>query len=467
MTTSGAVRYLLPCSASFKCFDRFSILDDLDLGELEDADGQVPFWHVFTTLLGSPVETPTQLVVLLDTIAVTVRGTSGPAGDYQLLKCFINDSQPAFCDAYWPLIVQLALELPRHFPSGSLRILGADGSPSPLTLSRRETACLIVHQFLCTLRAPAWREDFFDFSIWYASGQRHEQACRIYLVCLFAYLGTFLPSSNRRHDDWYITYTLVTAEPGYATLGSSQAALSPIEIVLAESYQTSPVQLGLPSGAAVVSANRYIGFGQSATQEEVHVGSSPEACPAVLFTPPLGRHQVLVVRGAEAVLNIAGQRRDITARAQDVGVSVDWRQRTMLFMDALELDAEDDQSGLPDLTPENLTREVNKAAIAFSSGVYEVVCSPLWGCGAFGGDPFVKVAVLWCAASVAHTSLKIICDRELQELVSSLNSLVAAVGRRLETAQDLMGLLRSVPRNTARLATLDWMVQRLALEARD
>ncbi|TGJ88539.1 hypothetical protein E0Z10_g181 [Xylaria hypoxylon] len=379
MTTSDAVQYLLPCSASFKCLDRFSILDDL--GEPEDVDGQVPFWYIFTTLLRSSVQTPTQLAELLDTIAVTLRESPGPAGDYQLLKFFISGLQPAFFDTYWPLIVQLALELPQHFPSGSLQVLGAEEA---LLLASKEWV-----------------------------------------------------------DDWYITYTLVTAGPHHTALGSSPVPLSPIEIEIVESYQTCPVQLGLPSGAAVVSANRYIGFGQSATQEEVHAGSSPETCPAVLITPPLGKNQVLVIRGAEAVLNITGQRREIKAIAQDVGVSVDWRQRTMLFMDALELDIEDDEDGLPDLTPENLTREVDKAAIAFSSGVYEVVCSPLWGCGAFGGDPFVKVALLWCAASVAHTSLKIICDSGLQEIVSSLNILVAAVRRRLETAQDLIELLRT------------------------
>ncbi|KAI0105049.1 poly glycohydrolase-domain-containing protein [Nemania sp. FL0031] len=465
MNIHEGTRYLLPCSASFKCYDRFSILDDP--GELEDADDQVPFWHILTALLRSSVETPTQLAELLDTIAVTLRDSSGPAGDYQLLTSFIGASQPSFFDTHWPLIVQLALELPQHFPSGSLPVLGAEGSLSTLRLSRRQTACLVVHQFLCTLHAPVWREDFFDFSIWYGSGQRHEAACEIYLACLFAYLETFLSTSKQQQDDRDITYTLVAAQTDYAALGSSPVSLSPIEIVLVDNYQTSPKQLGLPSGAAVVSANRYIGSGQSATQEEVHVGSSPEACPAVLITPPLERNQVLVVRGAKAVINIAGQRRDIGAAPHESEGSVDWRQRTMLFMDALELDAEGDETSLPDLAPENLTREVNKAAIAFTSGPYEVVYSPLWGCGAFGGDPFVKVMLLWCAASVANVPLKIICDRREGKVASSLNSLVLEAGRRLETAQDLLGLLLSVSRKTTRLETFDCMIERLAASARD
>ncbi|KAK5626506.1 hypothetical protein RRF57_002221 [Xylaria bambusicola] len=130
-------------------------------------------------------------------------------------------------------------------------------------------------------------------------------------------------------------------------------------------------------------------------------------------------------------------------------------------MGALELDAESNENGLPDLSPENLTREVNKAAIAFSLGVYEGIYGPLWGCGAFDGDPYVKVALLWCAASVARISLKIIFDREAYEIVTSLNRLMTAVRGRLATVQDLMDLVRSIPRNTARLRTLEWMVERL------
>ncbi|KAI1196707.1 poly glycohydrolase-domain-containing protein [Nemania serpens] len=462
MTTNEAERYLLPCSASFKCIDRFSILDNLE--DFEDVDGQVPFWPLFTTLLRSPVETPAQLAEILDTIAVTLRDTSGPAGDYELLKSFIGTSQPEFFDRYWPSIVQLALELPQHFPHGSLPILGTGHSQSTLKLSSRQAASLVVHQFLCTLRAPVWREDFFDFSIWYGSGQRHQEACRIYLTCLFTYLEAFLPTIEKSQEDRYITYTLMTTDPGRAVLGPSPISLSPIEITVVDSYQTNPEQLGLPSGAAVVSAHRYIGFGQSATQEEVHVGSSPEACPAVLVTPPLRENQVLVIRGAKAVMNITGQRREIRVMAQDDKEGrVDWRQRTMLFMDALELDVEDDETGLPDLKPDHLTREIDKAVIAFSSGPYDVIWSPIWGCGAFGGDPFVKVALLWCAASLACAPLKISCDRESAELPYSLQRLVVEIKRRMGTAQDLLALLRSIPRQTARLKTLDRMMEQLEL----
>ncbi len=424
----------------------------------------MPFWDLLMTLFKSQVETPNQLVELLETIAVTLRGNSEPAGDYHLLKSFISDSLPEFFNTHWPSIIQLARDLPRQFPSSSLPVLGLEASGSTLRLSRRQTACLLVHQFLCTLRPPVWRENYFDFSIWYASGQRHEQACRTYLTCFFTYLETFDSQPKGPPDDWFVTYTLVTSEKDYAALSSSSVPLGSIEIAFVDSYQTNATQLGLPSGAAVVAANRYIGFGQSATQEEVHVGSSPEACPAVLITPPLESNQVLVVRGAQSVLNIIGERRNITAAAQEVGKSPDWRQRAMLFMDALELDAAANETGLPDLVPENLSREINKAAIAFSSGVYDVVFAPQWGCGAFGGDPFVKMMLLWCAASIAKTPLKILCDQGSREVASSLNSLISAAKGRLKTAQELVSLLQSIPRRTARLATIDRMMELLEKE---
>ncbi|TRX92375.1 hypothetical protein FHL15_006761 [Xylaria flabelliformis] len=317
MTTTDTTRYLLPCAPSFKRPDRFNILDDSE--ELEDANGQVPFWPLLTTLLKS---------------------SFGPAKDYHRLKSFIGDLQPSFFDELWPVIVRLALNLLRHFPSGSLQLLGDDG---------------------------------------------------------------------------------------FAAIGSSPVPLCPIEVVAVDNYQTCPTQLGMPSGAAVVSVNRFVGFGQSATQEEL-----------------------LIVKGVEAVLNIIGKRRGIKIAAQEVGGSVDWRQRAMLFMDASELDVESDENGLPDLAPQNLIRDLNKAMIAFCSGSYEVIYSPLWGCGAFGGDPFVKLVLLWCAASVAHTSLKIICGRDAQEITLNLNNLISAARKRHETAQGLNGLLLSIPQKTAR-----------------
>ncbi|KAI1326746.1 hypothetical protein F5Y16DRAFT_410701 [Xylariaceae sp. FL0255] len=464
MDSKPPLEYALPCSPSFKCLDRFSIIENPE--DLEDENGMIPFWPVLESLLQSPVHSSRQLADLLETIAVTLRETSEPAGDYGLLKSFIDEHlTQTFFKEVWPQLVQFALELPQHFPSGSLPVLQTDASTRPhpsvsaLSLNRRQTACLVAHQFLCTLRAPSWRDECSDFSIWYGSNQRHEEACRIYLSCLFTYLERQLsepPQSTKSQHN--IIYSLHRTGPTSKALasGASEKPLAPIEIEITDRYETSPLHLGLPGGAAVVSGNRHIGFGQSATQEEIVVGSSPEACPAVL-----------VIRGTEAVRNVVGQCREIRVVPQSTVAEeegTDWSRRTMLFMDALEIDnlsASDTEGVLPDLVPAHIDRELIKAMTAFSSGVYEVVNAPLWGCGAFGGDPFVKVMLMWCAASAVgkhRAKLRILCDVASRGVAEDLGRLMGRVTERLGSAQQLLGLVRSIPGETERLATYGVMM---------
>ncbi|KAG7292847.1 hypothetical protein NEMBOFW57_002892 [Staphylotrichum longicolle] len=265
----------------------------------KDPSGHIPLWPLLHHLLlpppnPQPGEQPvvtswSALTALLDTIAVTVHGTAHPAGDYALLREAVASrfgTEARFLEAVWPRLAALALEMPALFPSGQVPILGrgggygGGGGCERVALSRRQAACLVVHQFLRTLAGPGWKDG--------------EEAGAGVWGCL--------------------------------------------------------------GGAAVVSANKYVGFGQSATQEEIHVGSSPEACPAVLLTPPLRDDQVLVVRGAQAMANITGQRRDIKVEGMPLpdGGQKAWQERTMLFMDALELDMAEEGDVLPDLLPRNM-----------------------------------------------------------------------------------------------------------------
>ncbi|KIE00657.1 acriflavine sensitivity control protein acr-2, partial [Metarhizium majus ARSEF 297] len=52
------------------------------------------------------------------------------------------------------------------------------------------------------------------------------------------------------------------------------------------SYSTLQQELACQgsNGAVAASANKDIGFGHLATQEEIYVGSCAEACPTVLVT---------------------------------------------------------------------------------------------------------------------------------------------------------------------------------------
>ncbi|KAF7562879.1 hypothetical protein G7046_g1220 [Stylonectria norvegica] len=61
-----------------------------------------------------------------------------------------------------------------------------------------------------------------------------------------------------------------------------------------------------PRGATIVSANKVLGFGQSATQEEIFAGIALEACPAVLVALCLNDETILLVSFARPTLDVTG-----------------------------------------------------------------------------------------------------------------------------------------------------------------
>ncbi|KAI0878670.1 hypothetical protein GGS24DRAFT_496640 [Hypoxylon argillaceum] len=142
-------------------------------------------------------------------------------------------------------------------------------------------------------------------------------------------------------------------------MGSLPVALSQIEIAGVGSYQTCPElwvvgKLGRSSRGKLTR-----GLSDCSSHHAARAQSS--SCG----------------EGTEALLNITEQRREIKAVANDVEASVNWRQCTMMLMDALEPDVKGNENDPPDLAPENLARDINKAAIAFSSGTYCIIDSPL------------------------------------------------------------------------------------------
>lgn len=458
--------YVLPNSSTQRCLDRFSILD-LD----EDAEGKVPFWPLLVETLKQPVTTAVQLVDVLDTVSNILRASSGDAGDYGTLRAEVQRIEPKFFQDLWPKIVREALLMPEYFPSGSIPVLQSGGK---VEMSRGHAACLVAHQFLCSLQCPPWRDGYFDFSIWYKSDQRHPAAVEMYLAAFFHYFDTLegplgsLENTTTGSDgsEGAIVYShqVLDAHKLSPISEWSKFERSLLKIMQVEHYSTQLQEFTYQGshGAVVVSANKHIGFGQSATQEELFVGNAPEACPAILFTPPLEDSQVLVVEGARPMLRISGQRRDVTWEHLDTAAR---RGGRMLFMDALEIDEMESSEGLPDLAPENIDREIAKSFTAFSSwdATRGVVCSGLWGCGAFNGDPAVKMTALWVAASLAKKELQIICDPLHGAFADNFARFVEQVPSSW-TARDLRVLLSRIPRETKRLSTMDSllsMIQKL------
>ncbi|KAK0632637.1 hypothetical protein B0T14DRAFT_504780 [Immersiella caudata] len=459
--TSTPEIYLLPSSPTFTCLDRFSLHPDPDA--IEDSNGHVQFWPILTDVLSQPITSAASLVDTLETISTTLNGTTVPANDHLLLRNILEET-PGFFLTIWTCIAKVALEMPVLFPKGYLPVLGRKSNEASFT--RRQIACLVVHQFLRTLRAPAWRDDgMHDFGIWYSIEQRQKSAARAYLLALAKYFRDVVAKLDGE-GGWNVVYTLRSVKSMSLSEDGEGLPLADIEIEVVAEYDTLPASLGLPGGAAVVASNKDVGFGQSATQEEVHVGISPEACPAVLITPRLSDDEVLVVQGAQAMINMTGKRRDIkvaTMKAPD-SEEKSWRDRMMLFMDALELDLDAKGAGLPDLQPGNVDREIRKAYTAFCSGGFRGVRTGLWGCGAFGGDPVVKVLILWYAASLARIKLTVVCDEEIRPVAEQLDAIVSAVNGHysFRNATDIRQLLKDGPKDLrSHQQTALWFMNRL------
>lgn len=168
------------------------------------------------------------------------------------------------------------------------------------------------------------------------------------------------------------------------------------------------------------------------------------------------------------MLSVTGQRRDIRWEVRPVpdakegpkGWSKAWRGGNLIFMDALEMDMAEAADDLPDLTKENLDREYVKAFKGFSSNLYNRVWTGLWGCGAFGGDPAVKLVILWCASSAAGAELNILLDKQQYALGRAFERLVQKCGS--VSSVELRKLLEEIPKSLRSIQILEWLEGRVS-----
>lgn len=446
-----AAMYHLPSSPTIRVLDRFSTLPD----EYADDDQLVSFWPLLSAILLRPVSTTKDVVDALEEIAHVLRQSTGPAGDYGTLSKVLNALTFIDVRSLWTRIIGIALRMPDLFPTSSLPVLTPGMT---LRLSRSQAACLVAHQFLTSLASPRDRSEYYDFGIWYDSEQPHPRAAEMYITAMCVFFAD-LPDINILEE--YATRDLEMGGGVSYVLASAPARsvgntpMSPFRVLHNDVHVTGPHSPSSmdPNGALVVAANKVIGFGKSATGEEVTLGTTPEACPAVLVTPVLTGDQVVVITGASPVLRVTGERRNVAWEIPDTRTaSADfdaWRMHRaggpLLLMDALELDEHVSELGqVPDLVPENIEREVHKATTAFMATAATTVYTPLWGCGAFCGDPAVKMCLLWLAASMASVELVLLLDARGQALADELEPFVRRWQEK--TAAELRQWLGRVPR---------------------
>ncbi|KAJ7143881.1 hypothetical protein C8R44DRAFT_657515 [Mycena epipterygia] len=429
---------VLPSSPLTLADDRFSLTD-------ADDDEAVPFWPILQEILRPTVQSTSQLIEVLDIIAVTLRGRSD--SDNRSLRHFMDDEWDAevFFRRTWPRCVEIALEMPVLFPDGRLPPL--TGANPTQTHTPRQIQCLVIHQFLCTLPKLPWappfeEENLQDLHIWCSGKQPHPKAVNAYLTALFTFFDRAASNTSAAHPISLTLYSALSTPHTDAT-----TLFTPIRITALDTPSVTTSLLGLPSGACVISANSHIGFGRTASQEEMQVGCSPQSLPAKLVTPPLKDDEIMVLRGCEALIEISGYGRVAELASTVPAGQHDWSKRTMLFMDALELDSYDTSASTPDFLPGNVDRELTKAYTAFASygdaAPYETVVTGHWGCRAFGGNREIKSIIQWCAASMARVELNFVCDKDDLFTSSFQNFTGRALSKRW-TVHAVLAILRGM-----------------------
>ena len=371
--------YQLPSHSNSFVEDRFSVCE-----QYSDRP-QVPHWVFIETLLQKkPLR---RLEDLLDVI-----GHNEHDLEFSTLKSVLQDK---FSLRTFPVMIKAALRMPELFSNGVLEIL-TPGTTKTISLTREQIACLLAHMFLCTLKTPIWNKHWCTFGIWFATNSR---PAREYLKCLLAYFAELDPQGrpSNPQEEVHFTRSVLKSPPDWK---KSTSCFTDDTLTPSLSLHPEP-----GCNVEVSFANKDVGFGVSGTQEEVKMGMSPEACVVMLLVPTLLDNETLLIRGSRQVGMYEGIGRDV----KFIGVQSEpknWSLRCIIAMDGMEIDCLDEEC-IVELREYVLLRELNKAYCGFvSMGTEQVtIATGHWGCGAFGGNKYVKSLIQIMAACEANKRL--------------------------------------------------------------
>jgi poly(ADP-ribose) glycohydrolase len=154
---------------------------------------------------------------------------------------------------------------------------------------------------------------------------------------------------------------------------------------------------------------------------------------AILVCETLQPDEVVILRGCERFVDYCG----FSDSFQFVGPYSDSNPgciQDIMVMDACPGDY---------YTQKNIDQDLNKAWVAFAEVNKETIVTGKWGCGAFGGDPVVKLLQQLCAASI-HVDKINWLDYSTSgdhQLVAQLKDLAQQLERKRKTVADVYQMM--------------------------
>jgi len=332
-----------------------------------------------------------------------------PDWDFSALHTLFTDEfEPeeteAFFDHTLPGMVDILISSPNILTS-PLPLLSA-GSAHSITISQQQVFVILVNAFFCTFprrNAKAGGSEFssypgINFNTLYGTCFRRPEAHLEKLKCLLSYFNRVVNSCPMGLITFSRKVVPARGVPNWA--GSST--------IIPKLHLTSNGTIEVEGRGMLQAdfANKFVGGGvlrSGLVQEEIRFTVCPELLASMLFTEVLGDREVLVVVGVEQFSKYEGYSDSFKfgGRFADT-VELDSSGRKMtsvVAMDAIRFINSDDQFMM-----RNIDRELNKAFVAFQNrhvSNLQAIATGNWGCGAFGGDPKLKLLLQIMAAAEA------------------------------------------------------------------
>ncbi|KAH8234568.1 hypothetical protein KR038_002970 [Drosophila bunnanda] len=420
----------------------------------ENEDGTTSIdsrWEMIERALLQPIESAAELQAAILSYNTTYRDQWNFRALHQLLDEELDESEArVFFEDLLPRIVRLALRLP-DLVQAPVPLLKQHHN-SALSLSQQQIACLLANAFLCTfprrntLKRKSEYSTFPDINfnrLYQSTGP----AVLEKLKCIMHYFRRVCPTERDASNvpTGVVTFVRRSAKPeNQVRWNESVAPLGAVPLHVDAEGTIEDEGVGL---LQVDFANKYLGggvLGHGCVQEEIRFVICPELLVGKLFTECLRPYEALVMLGAERYSNYtgyagsfewSGNHEDRTPRD-----SSRRRQTAIVAIDALHF-AQATHQYRVDL----MERELNKAHIGFVHWMATPppgVATGNWGCGAFGGDPYLKslLQLMVCAQLGRPLAYYTFGNIQLRDDIHDMWTLFQSEGT---TVQQLWRILKS------------------------
>ncbi|XP_031827020.1 poly(ADP-ribose) glycohydrolase isoform X2 [Nomia melanderi] len=329
-------------------------------------------------------------------------------------EVFDEDETNIFFEDLMPKMIQLALQLPTLI-TGPVPLLKRHTNAT-ISLSQLQIASLLANAFFCTFprrnstnpQSEYGTYPYINFNRLFSAYKEEKwnrcESVMEKMKCIFHY---FKRVTTKAPDGVVTIQRRYIPKANCPKWDEKMQKLPPLHITSKGTIETDGAGL-----LQVDFANKYVGggvLGLGCVQEEIRFVICPELLVTMLVTEELDDTEALIVCGVERYSKYKGYSNtfkwmgnflDETPRD-----SSGRRMTSIVAIDALYFKQSQSQFNI-----NNITRELNKAYVGFAGCESNkrnlpAIATGNWGCGAFRGNPKLKVLLQLMAASVAGRSV--------------------------------------------------------------